>query len=182
VAAPDPSVPRATQQDRRGLAERAGALIEPRSNPGGVIYGTITIGALLAAESARQETYSETVGAAVLALVLFWLAHAYSQLLGDRLAQHSRLTARLLLRALIEDAAILRGAIVPLAVMLIAWAIGASLSTAVTAAVWAAAASLVAWELVAGIRGRLGPGELAVDAAVGATLGLGIILIKIVLH
>jgi hypothetical protein len=147
-----------------------------------VIYGTITIGALLAAESARQETYSETVGAAVLALSLFWLAHAYSRLLGDRLAGRDRLTAELLLRSLIKDAAILRGAIVPLGAMLVAWGLGAALSTAVAAAVWAAAASIVGWELVAGLRLRLTPAELAFDTAIGAALGMGMILIKVVLH
>jgi hypothetical protein len=182
VTAPTTSGDGAGERRERRSTGRLGGLLDPGSNPGGVVYGTITIGALLAAESARQETYSETVGAAMLALVLFWLAHAYAHLLGDRLAGRGRLSAGLLLRALIEDAAILRGALAPLVAMLIAWALGATLTTAVAAAVWTAAGSLVAWELVAGLRGHLKPAELAFDTAVGAALGMGIILIKVVLH
>jgi hypothetical protein len=182
VARPTSSGSGVGERRERRFSGRLGGLLDAGSNPGGVIYGTITIGALLAAESARQETYSETVGAAMLALVLFWLAHAYAHLLGDRLAGRGRLSAGLLLRALIEDAAILRGALAPLVAMLIAWALGATLSTAVAAAVWTAAGSLVAWELAAGLRAHLRPAELVFDTAVGAALGMGIILIKVVLH
>jgi hypothetical protein len=38
-------------------------------NPGSVIYGVIVIGALLAAERGRHETYLDTVGSAVIAIV-----------------------------------------------------------------------------------------------------------------
>ena len=41
--------------------------------------------ALLAAESARQETYPRTVGAVAITLILYWLAHSYSEFTGERL-------------------------------------------------------------------------------------------------
>jgi len=43
-------------------------------------------------------------------------------------------------------------------------------------------ASIVAFELAAGIRSRATPGELALDVCVGALLGLGILALKILLH
>jgi len=54
------------------------------ANPAGLIYGTIAVAALLAAESARRETYVETVGAVLITLLLYWLAHSYAGFTGER--------------------------------------------------------------------------------------------------
>jgi hypothetical protein len=142
----------------------------------------IVIGALLAAESGRHETYVDTVASAVIAAALYWLAHAYASVLGRRLGFQERLTARALWRALAHDLALIRGAAIPLVVLLIAWVSGAAQATAVDAALWSAVASLVVFELIAGIRSRATPGELALEIGVGIAMGLAILALKIVLH
>jgi hypothetical protein len=147
-----------------------------------VIYGMIVIGALLAAESGRHETYLDTIGSALLAAALYWLAHAYASVLGRRLSMHERLTPSALRRALAHDWALVRGAAIPLLVLLLAWAAGAPQQTAITAALWSAVGSLIAFELLAGIRSRATPGELALELGVGLTMGLGIIALKVLLH
>jgi hypothetical protein len=161
--------------------------IVPEANPTGVVYGLITIAALMAAESGRHETYPDTVASAAIAAVLYWIAHAYAELLGRRLATRERLTGRTLGRAFLHDWAIVRGAAIPLLILLLAWAAGAAQQTAVTAALWSAVASLIAFELAAGIRSRAGrassgPGELVLEMGVGVTIGVAIIALKIVLH
>jgi hypothetical protein len=148
----------------------------------GVVYGIVAIGALLAAESGRHETYVDTVGSAALAACLFWLAHAYATLLGRRLIHREVLTPITLWRALTHDWAIFRGAAIPLAALVIAWAAGAAQETAVTAALWCAVATVVAFELVAGIRSRARPAELALEVGVGLVMGLGILALRILLH
>jgi hypothetical protein len=147
-----------------------------------VVYGTIVIGALLAAESPRHDTYLDTLASTVIAAALYWLAHAYANVLGRRLAQHERLTAGGLVRALGRDWAIMRGAALPLLALVLAWAAGARLQTGVTAALWSAVASLIAFELIAGVRSRAEPGELVLEVGVGATMGLAILALRIVLH
>ena len=154
----------------------------PAGNPAGVIYGVIVIGALLAAESGRHETYLETVGSAAIAAGLYWLAHAYTTVLGRRLQTLEHLTAVALWRALVHDWALIRGAAIPLLVLLIAWAAGADQATAVSAALWSAVASLVGFELLAGLRSRATRSELLLELAVGAAMGLAILALKIVLH
>jgi hypothetical protein len=154
----------------------------PAENPSGVVYGIVAIGALLAAESGRHETYVDTVSSAVLAACLYWLAHAYATVLGRRLMHRDMLTPTTLGRALIHDWAIFRGAAVPLAALVIAWAAGAAQETAVTAALWCAVATVVAFELAAGIRSRAKPAELALEVGVGLVMGLGILTLKILLH
>jgi hypothetical protein len=146
------------------------------------VYGIIVIGALLAAESDRHDTYLDTVSSTVIAAALYWLAHAYAGVLGSRLTSQRRLTVAALVRALAHDWAIMVGAAVPLLTLVLCWALGAALGSAVTAALWSAIASLIAFELLAGVRSRATPRELALDLAVGSLMGLAILALKIVLH
>jgi len=71
---------------------------------------------------------------------------------------------------------------VPLAVLAVAWAAGAAQQTAVLAALWSTAASLVAFELIAGVRARASARELALEGCVGAAMGIAILALKIILH
>ncbi len=164
------------------LGERVMAWLVPGTNPAGAIYGMITIGALLAAESGLHETYAETVGSALVALAMYWVAHAYANLLGERLQTHERLSAGTLVRNLLHDWAIVRGASPPLLALLLAWAVGADPETAVTAAVWTTVGSLLVYEVAAGRRARARPAELLLEGAVGAAMGLGVLALRVILH
>jgi hypothetical protein len=154
----------------------------PGANPAGSVYGTITVGALLAAESTLHDTYPETVGSVVVALLVYWLAHSYAELLGHRLEAREPLTVRGLGEALGRDWAIVRGAGAPVLALLIAWAVGAGQETAVTIALWVCAGSLVALELLAGLRARARPAELVLELCVGATMGVGVVILRVILH
>jgi hypothetical protein len=168
--------------DSHGRARRVAGWIIREENPAGVVYGTILIGALIAAESGAREGYLDMVGSTMLALGIFWLAHSYSTILGRRLARQEHLTVGALARALGHEWSIVRGASVPLLALLIAWAAGASETAGINAAVWAAIGSLVVFELLAGLRARSTPRELVLEAAVGATMGLAILTLKLVAH
>lgn len=87
-----------------------------------------------------------------------------------------------LARALRHEWSIVRGASIPLLTLLVAWAVGASETTGIDAAVWATIVSLVVFELLAGLRARSTPREFALEAAVGATMGLAILTLKFVAH
>ncbi|HXQ44883.1 MAG TPA: hypothetical protein VN816_09620 [Acidimicrobiales bacterium] len=56
--------------------------IDPEENPSGLVYGTIAVGAVLAAQSRRRDTFADTIGATVLILGLYWLAHSYAAVTG----------------------------------------------------------------------------------------------------
>jgi hypothetical protein len=154
----------------------------PEENPSGAIYGAIVIGALLAAESGQHESYLDTIASAVIATALYWLAHSYASVLGRRLSEQERLTGSGLLQALVHDWALVRGASIPLLALLVGCAAGATQQTAVTVALWATVASLVAFELIAGIRSRARASELVLETSVGVVMGVAILALKIVLH
>jgi hypothetical protein len=166
----------------RRTVKRAGEIVEPEANPAGAVYGIITAGALLAAESARRETTPEAAGAVAVALLLYWLAHAYSDALGERLEHHQAFRPRALLYQLRRSATIVRGSALPLTTMLLAWAAGASTSQAVNVALITAAVSLILLELISMVRSECGVSELLTQTVVSVVLGLGVLSLKVVLH
>jgi hypothetical protein len=154
----------------------------PSESTDRVVYGVILVGALLAAESGIHETYLDTILSAVIATAIYWLAHAYAHVLARRLTTLGRLTIGALLGGLAREAALLRGAAVPLLVLVIAWLSGATVASAVTAALWGSVASLIGLELAAAQRAPATIPERALELGVGVTLGLGIVALKVVLH
>lgn len=151
-------------------------------NYGSAVYGLITVSGLLAAESAARETYLETVLGVVLALLLFWLAHAYSEFVARRAEEGERLTRAGIRWILRWELPILVGAIPPLLAVLIAWAAGAGLGTAITIALWISAATILVAEVIAGRQAKLSGRELVLQALVGAAFGVLILVIKLALH
>ncbi len=154
----------------------------PEQNPTAAVYGVIVIGALLSAETPARETYLETIASTIIATALYWLAHSYARVLGGRLQTGRPLTLSALTDALRNDWPLLRGASIPLLALIVAALTGAGRGTAVAAAVWAAVASIAAFEAVAALRSHATRGELAVEIAIGLTMGLGILALKVVLH
>lgn len=166
----------------RRLAVAVAELLEPEENPAGAIYGAIACGALLAAEATRRETLEEAAGAVALTVGLFWLAHAYAHSLGHRLESGEHWSLHRLTAALRHESAILRGALAPMAVLLLTRAAGAGTSTAVGAALISAAVLVFLLELLAGARSGQPRARMAAHIAIGALLGLGVLALKVVLH
>ena len=161
---------------------QTGLQLASARNSGGMAFGVITVGALMAAESGRHETYFDALASAVIATLLYWLAHAYAELLGRRLDTGERLTVSALARALAHDWAIVRGAAIPLLALVVAWLAGAGRESAVTAALRTAVVTVVVLELLAGIRARSSPAEFVLKGAVGVTMGVAILAVKGILR
>ncbi|MDQ2728093.1 MAG: hypothetical protein M3Y91_09590 [Actinomycetota bacterium] len=167
---------------RRGAA-RAASWVAPEDNPSGVIYGTITAGALLVAESTRHETSLEAAGATTIALSIYWLVHAYSSALGERLKEPGRRwTARHLGTVAVRELSLLKGAAIPLVVLIIAEVGGAGPGDATTAAVGAAVLLLVVLEAISALRCGLSTLALVVQISVSAVIGTAVLALKIAIH
>jgi membrane protein YqaA with SNARE-associated domain len=147
-----------------------------------VVYGTVAVGALLAAESPEQETYAETLASVLVALLIYWMAHSYAELTARRIEEGERLTTTALVSSMRHEVWILVGAAIPVIPLLIWWVAGGSLANADTAAIWTAAGMVVVYEVIAGLRAELNAKEMVVQLALGATLGVLIISLKLVLH
>jgi len=66
--------------------------------------------------------------------------------------------------------------------LLLAALAGATEETAVSVAVWSSVACLFGFELIAGLRSRSKPGELALEVVVSLTMGVAILALKVILH
>ena len=177
----DPACRRAPRPARERLGRLAEAIV-PKRSAGAVAYGLVAVGALLAAESGLHETYLDTVASAAIASCLYWLLHAYAGLLGRRVAERERVSAAALGQALAHELPILRGAAVPLAALVLAWAAGVQQADGVTIALWSSISGLVTFELAAALRAGARGSELAVELLVGLALGMGVLALRIVLH
>ncbi len=152
------------------------------TNPARIVYGTILIAGLLAAETANSETYPETVGAVAIALLVYWLAHSYAEFAARRLEDSEPLTVAGLVETMRHELSIVIGAGVPLLILLICWAAGTPLGTAVTASIWTSIAMILLLEVALGVRAELTGRELVAQVTLGGLLGLLVIAIKLVLH
>jgi len=151
-------------------------------NAGGLVYGTILVATLLAAESAVRETYARTVSAVVLALFAYWLTIAYSHYAGERLEREEGFEAREFGRTAVREMTLLVGATVPLVVILVFWATGGALGNAVIASSWCAVGAIIAIEVVIGVRADLKGWELVRQTGVGALLGALVVAMRVILH
>jgi hypothetical protein len=151
-------------------------------NPAGLVYGVLITGALLDAESVANENYGDTIAGVVTAMLLVWLAHAYADYVGHRMAQRETLRPSELFQALRRGTTVLLGAAVPLAVLVGCWIKGAPLNTAVSVGIYTEAATLVVIELAAGLRAHLSGVALLFQTLMGGLLGALIIALKLILH
>jgi hypothetical protein len=177
---PEPSD--TARQSRRKILSTVLWWIDPEENPSGLVYGTIAVGAVLAVEGPHRETFVDTIGATLIILGLYWMAHAYARVTGRRLQTRQTLTAGTFWESLRHEGAIVKGAVFPIAVLLILWAAGVSLTTAVTAGLWTSAVILVLFEIVAAVRSHLSPTETAIQVLVGSLFGAGILVLRLLLH
>ncbi len=156
--------------------------LAPRDGEVGAIYGLILVGSLMAAESYKQESHLDVLLSVAITLVVYWLAHAYSLVLGRRIERSEVLSLRSLYDGARDSASVLQGALVPLLALLVAWGAGAAPQTSIDIALWSAVATLVCLELIAGLRAKVRPLELALSCCVGAAIGAVVLALKVLLH
>jgi hypothetical protein len=147
------------------------------------IYGYILATSLVAAFSEDDDYSTTEVAVAVFVTgLVFWLAHVYASLLGERYAAGRRLT-RSEIRAEFYAEWPLVQAFVPSIAMLLLGTIGLlSDDTAIWLAIAVGLAALLLWSLEIGRRERLSPLELAVMALVNGLFGVAVVLLKVVVH
>ena len=112
-------------------------------------------------------------------MILYFLIHAYSTLLGNRLNGAGVLGSRELGRALRDESAILRGASVPVLAMVLALLLGANANTMEWVGILTAVFLLVLFEILAGLRSHLDRRWAWLQAAIGAGFGLLLAMLKV---
>ncbi len=173
-----------TRAGRRvdAVIDGAARLLGLERNPSGVIFGSITVGALLAAETSKGESFARGVVAAVLVLLLYWVVRGWSHDAGERLEQRRTFRWARFGGSLLHEASILRGTVLPVVGVLIAGAAGSGDDAALWAGTAVSAGSLVVIEFLAAMRNRLTGAQVAAQTTAGALFGLALLGLRLVLH
>ncbi|MFL6047773.1 MAG: hypothetical protein ACJ72M_22015 [Propionibacteriaceae bacterium] len=149
-------------------------------NGEGIITGTVVSAAVIAAAAGHLEE-THIVLAILGTAFIYWLAHLHARTLGDAV-KHRTHPVDALREALAETWPILAASLLPAVIMLVAKLVGADIRRAAWIAVIASTVLLALYSFFAGRRGGLGLGGSLLSGAIGAALGILVILLKAGLH
>jgi len=171
-----------TSQEGRHAAPRVERERDPLGmiNGEGVITGTVVSAAVIAAAAGHLQE-AHLVIAILGTAFIYWLAHLHARTLGDSV-KHRTHPVDALKEALAETWPILAAASLPALILLVIQLVGIELRTGAWIAVIASTVLLTIYSFLAGRRGGLGMGGSLVSAAIGAALGLLVVLLKASLH
>lgn len=157
--------------------------VQPTRNPASAVHGTVLAGALIAVQGAHDDIdISRLVWLVLLTQMVYWLAHIYAELVGERIQTRAKPGPRAVRHLMEQEWPMVAVSFGPLAVIVLCTALGVSAETSVNAGLWASVALLAGWALLAGFRSRLGRVEMLLYVAVSLLLGLALIAIKTLLH
>lgn len=154
--------------------------MDPRDNPGALIYGLLTVGAVISADSGTVQHDRREIITAAVTVFIYFLIHAYSTLLGNRLSGSGVLSGTELWSAIQAEFAIVRGASLPVLAMIVAVLLGANANTMEWVGIICAIVLLILFEVLAGLRSHLGQRWVVLQAGFGAGFGLLLIVLKAV--
>jgi hypothetical protein len=147
------------------------------------IYGTVLTIALIAAYSAKGELDPILVAVATLVtLGVFWLAHSQAELLAMRYAVGHALSRSEMRAQLRHGLPMVEAGFLPAGALLLGTIGLVSDDTAVDLALAVAVAQLAAWGIAVGVRERLGALRTIIVTAINVSLGLAVVLLKLLIH
>ena len=155
-----------------------------RPNFSGAIYGSLLAASVVVSAGVGGKFDIGPLRLAVLLLVtgfVFWLAHAYAQLVGDRL-HHAMLDRAEIGRVARHEWPLLQSAFPPAAAAVVFGLLGAGNAAATWPALITAIGAQIGWATLAAVRAGANGRLVAVTALVNLALGLIIVVLKSALH
>jgi len=155
-----------------------------RTNFSGAIYGSLLAASVVVSAGASGKFEIGPLRLAALLIVtgfVFWLAHAYAQLVGDRI-QHAMFDSAEIARVARHEWPLLQSAFLPAAAAVLFGVLGAGNAAATWAALITAIAAQIGWATLASVRAGANGRLVAATALVNLALGLIIVVLKSALH
>lgn len=143
------------------------------------IYGTILAGSLLIAIAGGPLMIIATT---LITAVVFWLAHVHVSLVREVVRSREPLTWRATRRALYEEWPLAQASLSPLVPMVLAAADLITVGEARTLGVLICLIGLIAWGIVIARVAHFGRRQTAWMITVNVTLGMALIVLKIIVH
>jgi hypothetical protein len=152
-----------------------------RADYTGAIYGSLLAASVVVSATAGQEPRPVRLAALLIVTgLVFWVAHAYARLVGDRI-RHADLSWRELRRVSTHEWPLVEAAFPPAAAALICGLFGIE-EAAAWAALVVAIVGQIGWATFAAYRAGATRPVILVSAGVNLLLGLVIVALKSALH
>jgi hypothetical protein len=149
---------------------------------GAAVYGSFLVASVIGvAYESGQDARFMTMTAFGSALV-FWLAHWWSEALGEQITAGDTFRHRDVLRVACREWPLVEAAVVPTLLLALAWADVWSRETGAQLALAAAVLQIIGWALVAGRRAGWTRLRTGVFAAGQGTLGVALLLLERAIH
>jgi hypothetical protein len=158
------------REDRRGRSYAA------------AIYGSILVTTLVSALSEEHAHAGDMAMAVLASVIVFWLAHAWSEVIGERVVEPRPITVGGLVRNAAEDWPMVESAVVPLLALLLAQLGVWSLTVGVDVALAAGVLQLVGWGMLVGLRTFARWPHALLAGLVDGALGLAIVALKLLVE
>lgn len=166
----------------RRFLRRLLRFLDPKGNPAEVIYGTLLAGVVLATKVHKGVTGGAIFWSAVGALVLYWAAHVYADVIGEQVKTRKRPGWAAIRHAGADDWTRLRASLIPVLVFEIVRLARGSVNTSVLSALWLTVGLLGAWGATAAFRSGARGVALVLETLVCGALGVLVVVLKIVLY
>jgi len=175
-----PAVTPPRERRRTPTAIRMGPLQETEEGTAAGIYGVIVSAGVMAASHAS--TAAATIVAVLVTLAIYWAAERYARIVAERIHVGHPPSRKSLRTQLTSGWEMITASTLPLIVLVMARVLGASLQTAL---LWALVCSTVllcvaGWRI--GRHGGLSRWEQLASSAVAGLFGIGLIVLKTMLH
>ncbi len=166
----------------RRLLRRLRRFADPEDKTADVIYGTLLAGVVLAAKAHKGVTGGAIFWSAVGALVLYWAAHVYADVVGEQMRTRRRPGWASVLHAGAQDWTWLRASLLPVLFFEIVRLAHGSVNTSIISALWLTVGLLGAWGATAAFRSGARGIALVVETLICGALGVAVLLLKVVLY
>ena len=149
---------------------------------GAAVYGSFLVASVVGVASEAGQDARLMTMASFGSAVVFWLAHWWSEVVGEQIEDGERFRRRDALAIARREWPLVESALVPTLFLALAWAGVWSRETGVGLALGAAVLQITGWALVAGRRTGGTWLRAGVFAAVEASLGIALLLLEKAIH
>jgi hypothetical protein len=149
---------------------------------GPAVYGSVLATSLLGSMFEEQASARIMTLTLVSSILIFWIAHAWSEIIGSRLAESPLVDRSSIWEIALSEWPLVESGLLPSAVLALAWAGLYSRQTGAVLALGVSVLQLVGWGVLAGYRTHERWWTALLYGAFDGSLGLAIVGIEIALH
>ena len=124
---------------------------------GAAVYGSFLVASVVGATFEAGADARTLTGSAFASMLVFWLAHVWSEVVGEHIAAGTRFHARVIPVIARREWPLVQAAAVPTALLALAWAGVWSRETGAALALGRAILQITGWGVVAGFRSGASP-------------------------